>query len=80
MKLKRHLRNIILDTDSAFVCGFNKELGVPTITLDAYVRKCGGDLYSFNKGRLEKIKATLIPYFAFANRGVQEMQVWHLYR
>ena len=75
-----HLRNIILDTDSAFVCGFNKELGVPTITLDAYVRKCGGDLYSFNKGRLEKIKATLIPYFAFANRGVQEMQVWHLYR
>ncbi|MBQ7225224.1 MAG: glycoside hydrolase family 127 protein [Clostridia bacterium] len=75
-----HLRNIILDTEGSAEVGFNKELSVPTITLDAYTRKSNGELYSFNKGRLEKTKATLIPYFAFANRGVQEMQVWHLYK
>ena len=70
----------MLDTSSEFYCGFNEELNVPTITVDAYTRKCGDSLYSFNKGTFEKTKATFIPYFAFANRGIQEMQVWSLYR
>lgn len=77
---EHHLRNIVLDTDSEFYCGFNSELGVPTITVDAYARKSSEALYSFNKGRIEKTRATFIPYFAFANRGVQEMQVWSLYK
>ncbi len=77
---REHLRNIVVDTNSEFYCGFNEELNVPTITVDAYIRKCSGDLYSFNKGTLEKTKATFIPYFAFANRGIQEMQVWSLYK
>ena len=75
-----HLRNIIVDTNSEFYCGFNEELNLPTITVDAYTRKCDDRLYSFNKGAMKKTKATFIPYFAFANRGVQEMQVWCLYR
>lgn len=75
-----HLRNIIVDTNSEFYCGFNEELNLPTITIDAYTRKCDDRLYSFNKGAMKKTKATFIPYFAFANRGVQEMQVWCLYR
>ena len=75
-----HLRNIVLDTDSEFYCGFNEELKVPTITVDAYVRKSNDELYSFSKGKTMKEKATFIPYFAFANRGVQEMQVWSLYK
>lgn len=77
---KEHLRNIVVNTDSEFCCGFNEELNVPTITVDAYTRKSDESLYSFSKGTLEKTKATFIPYFAFANRGIQEMQVWSLYK
>ena len=75
-----HLRNITVDTDSEFYCGFNEELNVPTITVDAYTRKASDSLYSFSKGSLVKTKATFIPYYSFANRGVQEMQVWTQYK
>ncbi len=73
---EHHLRNIIVDTEGEVVQGYNSELGVPTLSADgfAWVRQSG--LYSFNKGELVKTKANFIPYFAFANRGVQEMQVW----
>ena len=75
-----HLRNIVLDTNSEFSYGYNESLGVPTVTVDAYARQDDGALYSFNKGKVVKTKATFIPYYAFANRGVQEMQVWCLYK
>ncbi len=75
-----HLRNILVDTSSEFYCGFNEELNVPTITVDAYTRKASDSLYSFSKGSLVKTKATFIPYYSFANRGVQEMQVWTRYK
>lgn len=75
-----HLRNIVVDTNGKLSCGYNEELKVPTIVADAYVRKCGEALYSYNKGTLEKTKATFIPYYAFANRGVHQMQVWCQYK
>jgi DUF1680 family protein len=75
-----HLRGIILDTSSAPVLGYNKDLGVPTITAAAYTRKATPELYSYCKGELIKTNATFIPYYAFANRGIAEMQVWSLYR
>ena len=33
--------------------------------------------YYERKEELVEIEATLIPYYAFANRGAMEMQVWH---
>ena len=75
-----HLRNIVLDTESEFLCGFNDALGVPTVTVGATAREEKSVLYSFSKGKTVDTKATFIPYYAFANRGVQEMQVWCLYR
>ncbi len=75
-----HLRSITIDTEGEITAGFNGELNVPTLIADAYIRKSDGNLYSFNKGTLKKAKATFIPYFAFANRGVQEMQVWCQYK
>ena len=77
---EHHLRNITLDTEGSLELGFNEELGVPTITADAYARKSVGELYSFSRGVLVKTKAKFIPYYAFANRGVQEMQVWTQYK
>ena len=56
----------------------NDELGVPTVTVDAFVRENTGALYSPISRERKRIKATLIPYYAFANRGETAMQVWTL--
>ena len=77
---EHHLRNIVIDTEGEVTAGYDEGLGVPTLSADAYARQRTGALYSFDKGEAKKIKANFIPYFAFANRGVQEMQVWSLYR
>lgn len=77
---EHHLRNIIIDTDTEFDFGFDEKLGLPTIEVNAYTRNCDGSLYSFDKGKLTPTRAKFIPYLAFANRGVQEMQVWSLYK
>ncbi len=75
-----HLRNIVLDTSSEIYSGYNDKLDSPTVLIDAYTKEESNELYSFAKPKYKKIKATLIPYFTFANRGVDEMQVWHLYK
>jgi DUF1680 family protein len=73
-----YLRDIRLDGKSRFIYGKHAELGVPQLRVKAYRRKCDENtpLYSERHDSLEKITATLIPYYAFANRGVAEMQVW----
>ena len=73
-----YLRDIRLDARARFTYGKHKELGVPQLTVKAYRRKHVEDapLYSERHDSLEKTTATLIPYYAFANRGVAEMQVW----
>lgn len=74
------LRDIRLDGRARFFYQKHKELGVPQLTVKAYRRKRVKDapLYSERHDSLEQVMATLIPYYAFANRGVGEMQVWHL--
>ncbi len=75
-----HIESIYLDTNSIIVQGVNKELNVPTLTLDAYYAPQINTLYAPLNIRLEKTKATLIPFYAFANRGESPMQVWSLYK
>ena len=74
------LRDVRLDGRARFCYGKHEELGVPKLTVKAYRRKTGeGEpLYSERHDSLESFTATLIPYYAFANRGACEMQVWHL--
>ena len=67
---------LYIDKNTDFIHGFNTELGVPTITVDAYVRADNGSLYSQINNSYMKASATLIPYYAFANRGENDMQVW----
>lgn len=74
-----HLRSLILDTNSRVELDINNELGVLVATLDAYQRKPSDKLYSYT-AQTYKTKATLIPYYAFANREECEMQVWHNFR
>ncbi|MBO5313187.1 MAG: glycoside hydrolase family 127 protein [Clostridia bacterium] len=71
------LRNILLDDRSEIARGFDDVLGLPVLYVKATAIKSDNSLYSFTKGERNNIQAKLIPYFAFANRGVCEMQVWH---
>lgn len=73
------LRDVCLDGRARFVQGKHETLGVPTLQVKAYRRPDDGDapLYRDRQNKFETMTATLIPYYAFANRGAQEMQVWH---
>ena len=70
--------NIRIDKNTSFDLGYNDELGVKTITVDAFAKPASSSLYSQFSTERKKIKATLIPYYAFANRGESSMQVWSL--
>ena len=72
------IESIYLDIGSQITEGENKELGVPTLSLDAYYTPPMTTLYAPLSTRLDKTRATLIPYYAFANRGESPMQVWTL--
>lgn len=74
------LRDIRISAHSRFKLGKHKELSVPTLTVKAYRRRPDEStpLYYERKDDFVVTEATLIPYYAFANRGLMEMQVWHL--
>ncbi len=71
---------LVLDTSSKIIRGTQKDLGVPSLTLDAYYPKPIDSLYAPLSHKMIKTRATLIPYYAFANRGECAMQVWSLYK
>ncbi len=70
--------NIRIDKNTAFTHGFDKELGIPTITLDAFIKQSSDSLYAPISQNRKRAKAKFIPYYAFANRGESSMQVWSL--
>lgn len=74
------LRDIRLSAHSRFKYGKHEALGVPKLTVKAYRRQRDDNspMYYERKEQLVEMEATLIPYYAFANRGRAEMQVWHL--
>lgn len=72
------IRDIRLDSKSEIILGDVAEFGAPVIKMDARRRKATDKLYYTRTDDYEKVTATLIPYYAFANRGVTEMQVWSL--
>ena len=52
------------------------EYGVPTLEIAAYRRPETARLYQIKSHCRKDFTAKLIPYFAFANRGVCDMQIW----
>lgn len=76
------LRDITLDSKARFKYGKHPTLGVPQLTVRAWrtVREPDTPLYRRKTQNKEKVDAVLIPYYAFANRGESEMQVWHFVR
>lgn len=72
------IRDIRIDKMGSFIESFDEKLGVLSLKVSAFRRKPTDKLYTNISSEREKITATLIPYYAFANREECEMQVWHL--
>ncbi len=74
-----NLKSLVLDTRAGFEeCA--SETGVPALQTSAVIPACEGALYRPLGGGEESLPVRLIPYFAFANRGETDLQVWFLYR
>lgn len=74
-----NLRDLRVDARAGFMLsheGFAIECGVPLLKTTAYRRPAFQELYRPLEDSLIPQELTLIPYFAFANRGVSEMLVW----
>ena len=71
------IKSVALDLRTSF--GLREsEFLLPVLKIRAYRRKETGKLYDGAGGDYEEMPLTLIPYYAFANRGETEMQVWLL--
>ena len=71
-----NIRDIRLDSSAEFEVCFDDALNTQVLKIDAYRRKSSNELYYKLGNDLVKFKATLIPYYTFANRGESEMLVW----
>lgn len=72
------VRTLFVDENSPVKIGkFEENLLGGTIRLTASgVKKIGNGLYSYKKPAESPVKITLIPYYAWANRGENDMRVW----
>ena len=71
------IKSIALPADSVFELA-ESEFLLPILKTEAYRPFESDSLYYEAVDDYEKIPLTLIPYYAFANRGESEMQVWLL--
>ena len=77
----KNLRDIVIDTEGKITEGYDKDLGVTTLNAEAYRRSYAENtLYRPLKKVYDRVKIKLIPYYAFANRELCEMQVWTQYK
>ncbi len=74
----KNLRDIRIDKNGKFTQIIDTDLGTLCLEIDAYRRKPTTALYAPISNERIKIKAKLIPYYTFANRGESEMTVWCL--
>ena len=73
------IRDMRLDVKGKIKVCDSRAYGIPTLEVPAYRRAAadGSSLYTDELSELIPTTAKLIPYYAFANRGEAEMQVWH---
>ena len=72
-----NLKCVSIDTKAGYQLS-GKEFLLPAIKATGYLPKASDALYAPADDELETIPLKLIPYYAFANRGTSEMQVWIL--
>lgn len=71
------LRSVALDLNAAFEAVPGPFL-LPNLKTTAWRPKAADALYYEAGENYEAVPLTLVPYYAFANRGETEMQVWLL--
>ncbi len=72
------LKSIALEKNAKFDLA-DSEFILPKLVTDAYIESESDELYySTDEDNIDEIKLTLIPYYAFANRGESSMLVWFL--
>jgi len=72
------IRDVRLDSSSEFTLVSSDEYIAPVLKIKAFRKEKSPTLYRKKTDSYIETEATLIPYFAFSNRGETEMQVWHL--
>ncbi len=70
------LRSLSLVEGNPFTLLPESEFGVPALQTTGLRKPCGNALYRTYQSNFEPAEIKLIPYFAFANRGISEMLVW----
>ena len=60
----------------AYVCEDGVLKGMVCLRLDGYRMRDNGELYSEERPKKERQVLTAIPYYAWANRGENQMRVW----
>mgnify|MGYP004729982779 CR=1 FL=1 len=77
-----HLERLYLKGTASFCEEISTELGTPMVMLETTGRRRLAEEYSdglyhtWQKAKYEEAKLRMIPYYAWANRGEGEMQVW----
>ncbi len=56
--------------------GQAKDLGLPMLEVPGWRAKDQEELYSFRRPERKVVKLRLIPYYAWGNRGLNQMRVW----
>lgn len=72
-----NLKCVSIDTKAGYELS-DSEFLLPSIKATGYLPKASEALYAPAEDACETIPLKLIPYYAFANRGTSEMQVWIL--
>lgn len=72
--------SFVLDKKPKFSSRFDEKLGAYTLTASGTVPQGGWKLYSSAPEKRVAAEIKLIPYFAFANRGETDMEVWLLHK
>ena len=63
-------------SESGTIAVLDSDYGVPVLEMDAFRRPAATALYQQKRNAQIPFTAKLIPYFAFANRGITDMQIW----
>ncbi|MBQ8880498.1 MAG: glycoside hydrolase family 127 protein [Clostridia bacterium] len=76
------IRNTLLDLTTKIEEDYTGNYHSPVLRAEGWRRSTPNDapLYSDGVSPLRKVELTLIPYYAFANRGESEMSVWLRYK
>ena len=74
------IRDVRVENPSDFQISMEEicQRAMPVLNGPTIIRKDFQELYRFHRQDKEQTNLKLIPYFAWANRGVTEMNVWFL--